>query len=126
MYRTIPPRAAPASVSHRSRRGLASLSAQPGLRVSGETPRRSQAWRNRVGCTTACSMRPLVFIGIFVLAGCSKSKQEERGKQEERVYVSDEDGGNVIVISTASDSVVARIPVGKRPRGLRVSPDGTV
>jgi YVTN family beta-propeller protein len=71
-------------------------------------------------------MRPLVFIGIFVLAGCSKSKQEERGKQEERVYVSDEDGGNVIVISTASDSVVARIPVGKRPRGLRVSPDGTV
>jgi YVTN family beta-propeller protein len=61
----------------------------------------------------------VVFGAGFVLAGCSKSKQEER------VYVSDEDGGNVIVISTSSDSVVARIAVGKRPRGLRVSPDGT-
>jgi len=65
------------------------------------------------------AMRTLVFVAAFLLAGCSKSKPEER------VYVSDEDGGNVIVISTTSNSVIARIPVGKRPRGLRVSPDGT-
>jgi YVTN family beta-propeller protein len=65
------------------------------------------------------AMRTLVVFAVVVLAGCSKNKTEER------VYVSDEDGGNVIVINTSSDSVVARIPVGKRPRGLRVSPDGT-
>jgi YVTN family beta-propeller protein len=60
-----------------------------------------------------------MFVAAVLLAGCSKSNKEER------VYVSDEDGGNVIVINTSTDSVVARIPVGKRPRGLRVSPDGT-
>jgi YVTN family beta-propeller protein len=75
-------------------------------------------------------MRTLVFIAafLFALAGCSKKegKKEERVQvNEERVYVSDEDGGKVIVISTSSDSVIAGIPVGKRPRGLRVSPDGT-
>jgi len=71
-------------------------------------------------------MRTLVSIAavFFALAGCSK-KEERAQVPEERVYVSDEDGGNVIVISAASDAVVARIPVGKRPRGLRISPDGT-
>lgn len=68
-------------------------------------------------------MRPIVCVAVFLLAGCSK-KEERAQVQEERVYVSDEDGGNVIVISTSSDSVIARIAVGKRPRGLRVSPDG--
>ncbi len=76
-------------------------------------------------------MRPIVFVAAFLLAGCSKKEEHVQPKEEhvqpkgERVYVSDEDGGSVIVISTADDSVIARIPVGKRPRGLRVSPDGT-
>jgi YVTN family beta-propeller protein len=71
-------------------------------------------------------MRHLVVIAAILLAGCSKSKQEPAAPAaEERVYVSDEDGGNVVVLGTSSDSVLARIPVGKRPRGLRVSPDGT-
>lgn len=62
--------------------------------------------------------------GASVASGPPASGQD-RAAGEERVYVSDEDGGVVVVISTASDSVVARIPVGKRPRGVRVSPDGT-
>jgi len=80
-------------------------------------------------------MRPIVFVAAFLLAGllagCSKKEDHVQAKEDpvlpkgERVYVSDEDGGVVIVISTADDSVIARIPVGKRPRGLRVSPDGT-
>lgn len=76
-------------------------------------------------------MRPIVFVAVFLFAGCDKKEQrvpvkEERAQvKEERVYVSDEDGGSVIVINTSSDSVIARIPVGKRPRGLRISPDGT-
>jgi YVTN family beta-propeller protein len=62
-----------------------------------------------------------ILVAAVLIAACSKSK----GVPEERVYVSDEDGGNVIVLSTVDDSVVARIAVGKRPRGLRISPDGT-
>ncbi|HET7502828.1 MAG TPA: beta-propeller fold lactonase family protein [Kofleriaceae bacterium] len=70
-------------------------------------------------------MRQLAFIATFllVLVGCTK-KEEPAQARDERVYVSDEDGGNVVVISTTSDSVIARIPVGKRPRGVRISPDG--
>jgi YVTN family beta-propeller protein len=74
------------------------------------------------------SMRPIVFVACFLGSGllASCSKKEERVKaNEERVYVSDEDGGNVVVISTSNEEVIARIAVGKRPRGLRVSPDGT-
>lgn len=76
-------------------------------------------------------MRSLVLVAAVLLAACRNTEDHGHAKQdrvrvdEERVYVSDEDGGNVVVISTSSDSVVARIPVGKRPRGLRVSPDGT-
>ncbi len=42
----------------------------------------------------------------------------------ERVYVSDERGGNVVIVDPQSAAVIARIPVGKRPRGIQVSPDG--
>jgi YVTN family beta-propeller protein len=60
------------------------------------------------------------------LAGCSKKAEPVQAPaRAERVYVSDEDGGNVVVIDTGNDAVIGRIAVGKRPRGLRVSPDGT-
>jgi YVTN family beta-propeller protein len=41
----------------------------------------------------------------------------------ERLYVSDETGGNVVIVDPQHASVVARIAVGKRPRGIQVSPD---
>jgi PQQ-dependent catabolism-associated beta-propeller protein len=41
-----------------------------------------------------------------------------------RVYVSNERSGDVSVIDPATNQVVAIIPVGKRPRGIRVSRDG--
>ena len=41
----------------------------------------------------------------------------------ERLYVSDETGGNVVIVDPRQRSVVARIAVGKRPRGIQVSPD---
>ena len=42
-----------------------------------------------------------------------------------RLYVSDETGGAVVVVDPAAGQVVERIPVGKRPRGIRVLRDGT-
>jgi YVTN family beta-propeller protein len=43
----------------------------------------------------------------------------------DRLYVSCEDAGSIGVIDTASEQQVATWPVGKRPRGLRLAPDGT-
>src|SRR4029077_6919706 len=39
-------------------------------------------------------------------------------------YVTNEDSQDLTVIDTRTDSVVTTIPVGTRPRGVRVSPDG--
>ena len=41
----------------------------------------------------------------------------------ERLYVSDETGGNVVVVDPERQQVVARIAVGKRPRGIQLSAD---
>ncbi len=41
-----------------------------------------------------------------------------------RLYVSDETGGNVFVVDPVSGQVTQTIPVGKRPRGIRLSGDG--
>jgi YVTN family beta-propeller protein len=40
-----------------------------------------------------------------------------------RIYVSNEDSGDVSIIDVAEDKEVGRISVGKRPRGLRLSAD---
>ncbi len=62
------------------------------------------------------------------LAGCapkeSKQAQGESAAPREYVYVSNEDSRNITVIDAATDSVVATIEVGTRPRGIKVSPDG--
>lgn len=42
----------------------------------------------------------------------------------ERVYVSNEDDGTVAVIDADRGAAIATIAVGKRPRGLALSPDG--
>jgi hypothetical protein len=41
-------------------------------------------------------------------------------------YTSDEAGGNVAVVDLSHAEVVANIPVGKRPRGVKLSPDRTL
>ena len=43
----------------------------------------------------------------------------------ERLYVSDEWGGEVVIVDPQHARVVARIAVGKRPRGIVISPDRT-
>src|SRR5207302_155657 len=40
------------------------------------------------------------------------------GGAPERLYVSDETGGDVVIVDPQRRSVVARIAVGKRPRGI--------
>ena len=42
-----------------------------------------------------------------------------------RLFISDETGGAIIVIDPSTRQMIGRISVGKRPRGLRLSHDGT-
>src|SRR5688500_17094941 len=42
-----------------------------------------------------------------------------------RLYVTNEISGELSVIDVATERVVASIPLGKRPRGVRVSPDNS-
>jgi YVTN family beta-propeller protein len=56
------------------------------------------------------------------LLGCS-ARAAHAASAAERLYVSDETGGNVVVVDPQQQRVVARIAVGKRPRGIQVSPD---
>ncbi|HEX3769671.1 MAG TPA: beta-propeller fold lactonase family protein [Polyangiaceae bacterium] len=57
---------------------------------------------------------------LVVLSSCSRKPPPVA----KHVFVSDEAGGDVVAIDLAKGEVVARIPVGKRPRGLKPSPDG--
>ena len=41
------------------------------------------------------------------------------------VYVTNEPGGDLTIIDGGTDETIATVPLGKRPRGVRVSPDGT-
>src|SRR5688500_18705427 len=43
-----------------------------------------------------------------------------------RLFVTNESGGDISVVDVGTQQVVATIPVGKRPRGIRLSPDGTL
>ena len=69
-------------------------------------------------------MRPrsssLAIAAAVLVAACGGSKPSGP-----RIYVSDETGGNLVAIDAASRQVIQKIAVGKRPRGIKLSPDGT-
>jgi len=67
---------------------------------------------------TRRSFLSLALIAGSFLAGCHKKPDPKL------LYVSAEGSGEVIVVDPEFASVLARIPVGKRPRGLKVSRDG--
>jgi YVTN family beta-propeller protein len=41
-----------------------------------------------------------------------------------KAYVTNEKSNDISVIDTGTDKVLATVPVGERPRGIRPSPDG--
>jgi YVTN family beta-propeller protein len=67
---------------------------------------------------------PGVAVGVLALnfVACS-AHAAAAGTGAERLYVSDETGGDVVVVDPERASVVARIAVGKRPRGIQLSAD---
>src|SRR5918994_4709352 len=82
--------------------------------------------------------RPLVLLGLLVagstLAGCSREPARDaeppvntaalaEPAPRGRLYVTNEISGDLSVIDVETERVIATIPLGKRPRGVRVSPD---
>ena len=65
---------------------------------------------------------------VLMLGGCAKQaetpKQAEAPKKGPRIYVTNERSGDLSVIDGTTLEVVATVPLGKRPRGIHVSPDG--
>src|SRR5881392_3235627 len=61
------------------------------------------------------------FVLCVVLAGAISTRAEAPGYF---VFVSNERSGDVTAIDGATDDVVATFKVGKRPRGIRATPDG--
>lgn len=72
-------------------------------------PQHPQAARLRLCSLSLCF--GLLFTPLTALAG--------------RVYVSNEDGQSVTVLDGDSGNTLATIPVGKRPRGIKLSHDGS-
>jgi YVTN family beta-propeller protein len=59
-------------------------------------------------------------LGILLIAGCDTTPPLEGAYA---VYVTNEVSGELSVIDPATNDVIATIPLGKRPRGIRVAPD---
>jgi YVTN family beta-propeller protein len=73
------------------------------------------AWRM---IATPSSRGCALWLGIVAAALASPT-------QAARLYVSNEDGQSVTVVDAASGTVLQTIAIGKRPRGLKLTPDGS-
>lgn len=85
-----------------------------------------------------------LFVASFLSGGCDRTPNDDIESQElatgdisvpapndvqwpsggELVYVSNEDSGDISIISSVSNQVVTMMNVGRRPRGIRVGPAG--
>src|SRR5688572_10316881 len=63
---------------------------------------------------------PIPWLPLFclMLAACGSAAAAHR------VYVTNEMSGDMTVIDGGTHKVVATVPLGKRPRGIQLSPDG--
>src|ERR1051325_8014568 len=52
--------------------------------------------------------------------------QEVQASEKARIFTSLEDTGQIAVIDPSAEQVITNIPVGKRPRGIKLSRDGKV
>lgn len=70
----------------------------------------------------ANDIRPLLWTAAFLVFAAMLLPAQQSPRY--LVYVTNENSGDVSVIDPASQQEIARIPVGKRPRGIHASPDG--
>src|SRR4051794_38141835 len=63
-------------------------------------------------------------IWLLLLIRLSVAHGADATTRPTRILVTNERSGDVTVIDAATNAIVATIPVGTRPRGIRISPDG--
>src|SRR5439155_25283316 len=79
-----------------------------------------------MNATALSSLGAAGVLGLLVSAGaCSRPAEKAAAPAAPpvRVYVTNEASGDISVIDPATQAVIATVKVGKRPRGLRISPD---
>ena len=70
------------------------------------------------------SLGKAAWIPLIALAGAATQAEAQAKAATYEIFVSNEKSGDVTVISGGDFSVMATVPVGKRPRGIHASPDG--
>ena len=81
--------------------------------------------------------RSLVVVALVSAGACSRQPPASSGAEPApaassaegsagQLFVTNERSGDLSVIDLATERVVATVPLGKRPRGIQVSPDGTL
>jgi len=64
----------------------------------------------------------LLLAGALALAGCGRSGKSAAGSN--LVFATNEFSGDLSIVDGASGRVLGTYPLGKRPRGIKLSPDG--
>jgi len=80
----------------------------------------------RVSCVACTTPRLLIAatVTLAALAACSAPPAAPSASGP-RIYVSDETGTEVVVVDPVAGKVLQKIAIGKRPRGLKLSPDAS-
>lgn len=77
-----------------------------------------------IGLNAAAGMRALGALALTACATLMSMTPAHAASQPYQIFVTNERSGDVTIIDGADFKVVGTIPVGKRPRGIHVSPDG--
>lgn len=64
-------------------------------------------------------LRTTLLLAFVLLIGCNREKPGGY-----RIYVTNEASGDLTIIDSNSMAAIAKVPLGKRPRGIHASPDG--
>src|SRR5690606_4451887 len=122
------------SAGHRSGRTTRSVGRSrrsQHLRAVMLAPRRGHEIHSKLGGNLMglSDLRSRVAVLPLLLAGCLAAVPLQAQEAGERVYIANEYNADISVIDTATDTVIATIPISERPgevrpRGMAVSPDG--
>src|SRR5258708_4776623 len=74
-----------------------------------------------MNCTT---QRAFTACLVLLLVSSSGSLDKKVSKPGSRIYVTNENSGDLSVIDASTLEVISTVPLGKRPRGIHASPDG--
>ena len=87
---------------------------------AGKQSRRPVSCCIHAACRTPCAS----WLLAAVLRRAPGGTPAPRPSRRDEAYVSGEESGEIIVVDVDKGAVAARIPVGKRPRGIKLSRDG--